>query len=107
MENNLENKINDDRALGFEQIDIYVNSKRYVLQKMPIRPAMKMREKWVKVGGAIDDIVMADELLANVVVSPKVKLDDFTDYSELDELITKALLFQFGSKEQVNDLVKN
>lgn len=32
----------------------------------------------------------------NVVVQPKLKLDEFEDYAELDEVVTAAIKFQQG-----------
>lgn len=35
-------------------------------------------------------------VLENIVVQPKVTLDDFTDFAELDEVVTAAIRFQRG-----------
>lgn len=46
--------------------------------------------------GRIKRSAMYPAVLENVVVQPKVTVNDFEDYSELDEVVTEAIRFQQG-----------
>lgn len=81
--------------MDFEQKVIEVRGKEYTLQKLPLRKAMEIRQKWILSNGGYDDIAMCDECFKHIVVSPKVKLDDFTSLTEVEEIVTKALEFQY------------
>lgn len=89
-------------AKKFEQKTVTIGETEYIFQKLPIRKAMQMRQRYTQ-GNVIDDIKMSEELLEHVVVSPKRKLDDFDDYSELDALMTEAITFQYGGKFTKNN----
>ena len=86
--------------MNFKQKKVTVNDVEYTLQKMPIRPALAMRQKWQK-NGNIDDIIMCDEVFKNIVVEPKVKLDDFEFVEDAEELASECISFQYlGKSEQ-------
>lgn len=85
--------------MEFEQKTVEVMGKKYVLQKLPIRKALEIRQKWTLPSGMTDDVVMYDECLANIVVNPKVKIEDFEDLGELELLITECLFFQYMAKK--------
>lgn len=84
----------------FEQKTIKVNEKEYVLQKLPIRKALEIRQKWTLSSGLTDDVVMADEVFKHIVVEPKVKLDDFEDVAEVEEIVAQAVVFQYVEKQK-------
>ncbi|ERT62221.1 hypothetical protein [Peptoniphilus sp. BV3C26] len=84
--------------MAFEQKTVKVMEKEYVLQKLPIRKALEIRQKWTLPSGITDDVTMYDECLANIVVNPKVKIEDFDDLGELELLIAECLFFQYMVK---------
>lgn len=85
--------------MDFEQKTVKVMGKEYVLQKLPIRKALELRQKWTLPSGITDDITMADECLANIVVNPKVKMEDFEEISELELLVAECVFFQYSAKK--------
>lgn len=85
--------------MEFEQKKVTVKGKEYVLQKLPIRKALEIRQKWTLPSGITDDVTMYDECLANIVVSPKVKMEDFEDISELELLVAECVFFQYMAKK--------
>lgn len=85
--------------MEFEQKTVEVMGKEYVLQKLPIRKALEIRQKWTLPSGITDDVTMYDECLANIVVSPKVKMEDFEDISELELLVAECVFFQYMAKK--------
>ena len=84
--------------MKMEQKKVTVNEVEYTLQKLPIRNAMEVRQKWVKPDGRVDDVVMCDECFKNIVVSPKVELDDFTGIEVAEELAMACIEFQYMGK---------
>ena len=74
---------------------ITIRGKEYELQELPARQFLKMQQRHFdsKKGVPIMD-ALYDELIENIVVTPKgVKLDDFRT-SELEELMGAVLSFQ-------------
>lgn len=84
--------------MKMEQKKVTVNEVEYTLQKLPIRNAMEVRQKWVKADGRVDDVVMCDECFKNIVVNPKVELDDFTNIEVAEELAMACIEFQYMGK---------
>ena len=84
--------------MNYEQKTVTVDGVEYTLQKMPVRPAIKMRQEWQMGAGLIDDEKMYELVLKNIVVEPKVNLDDFTSIHILEELVKKAMEFQYLGK---------
>lgn len=82
----------------YRQKKVEINGREYIFQSVPIRTALEMRAAWTRPDSTCDDIIMSELLLKNVVVSPKMKLDDFENIAELDNVISSALLFAFYSK---------
>lgn len=84
----------------FKQKTETIHGVDYTFQKVPIRKAMEIRQEWsdpTKPGG-IDSIKMCDLVFANIVVSPKVKLDDFEDIEVAEDLALAAINFQYTSQ---------
>ena len=90
-------------AKKFEQKTITVGDKDYVLQKLPTRKALEIKQKWLDSNGQIIELNLYDEVLEHIVVNPKKTVDDFDDISELQTLGTEALNFQFGGKYTKNN----
>jgi len=87
----------------FEQKNIAVGDTEYVLQKLPTRKALEIKQKWLDANGQIIELNLYDEVLEHIVVNPKCRVDDFDDISELQELGAEALNFQFGGKYTKNN----
>lgn len=90
-------------AKKFEQKTITVGENEYVLQKLPTRKALEIKQKWLDSNGQIIELNLYDEVLEHIVVNPKKTVDDFDDISELQTLGTEALNFQFGGKYTKNN----
>lgn len=88
--------------MDFEQKTVTVEGNEYVLQKLPIRKALELRQKWTLPNGITDDVVMYEECLKNIVVSPKKKIEDFQSIAELEELILECIFFQYMEKKEVS-----
>lgn len=84
----------------FKQKKITKNGVEYTLQKLPVREAMKLRQRWgsKETASGIDDIKMAELCLENIVVVPKLKLDDFENVDDLEDLIAECIEFQYMGK---------
>lgn len=90
-------------AKKFEQKTVTVANKEYVLQKLPTRKALEIKQKWLDANGQIIELEMYDQVLEHIVVNPKKTVDDFDDISELNKLGTQAVNFQFGGKFTKNN----
>lgn len=77
--------------------EVEVNGKKYKLQKLPVRPALELRQRANK-DGSVDDILFYEELLEHIVVEPKLELDDFEDVNELEKLMVEVMDFQYMGK---------
>jgi hypothetical protein len=78
-----------------EQKKVKVNGVEYTLQKMPAREWIRLRKRCTK-NGNFDEEKFMDEILEHIVVDPKVKLDDFEEYADLEEVVAEAVNFQSG-----------
>lgn len=89
-----------DLGQQFKQKKVTVNGVEYTLQKMPVREALRLRQRWgsKETASGIDDEKMADLCLENIVVMPKVKMDDFENVEDLAELIKECIDFQYVGK---------
>ena len=74
-----------------------VDGIEYVLQKLPVRPGLELRQR-ARNGNDVDDIKFYEELLENVVIKPKKRLDDFDDIGHLEKLMTKVIEYQYQGK---------
>lgn len=88
--------------MDFDQKTVTVEGNEYVLQKLPIRKALELRQKWTLPNGITDDVVMYEECLKHIVVSPKKKIEDFQSIAELEELILECIFFQYMEKKEVS-----
>lgn len=82
----------------FEQKIVKVGDTDYTLQHPGARSALEMKKKWTNTDhkSGIDDMVLYEEMFKNVVVKPKVSLDDFVDPSQAEELGIQAFSFVFN-----------
>jgi hypothetical protein len=78
---------------------VSVNGVEYTLQHPGARWTMQMMDRVTTADGKILMEKMTDEILENVVVSPKVTIDDFDDdFGSLQELIQEAQTFLNSKK---------
>lgn len=89
-----------DLGQQFKQKKVTVNGVEYTLQKMPVREALKLRQRWgsKETASGIDDEKIADLCLENIVVMPKVKIENFDNVEDLTELIKECIDFQYLGK---------
>ena len=87
----------------YEQKKVTIGNVEYTFQRMPVRAAMKMRQKWVLGNGLIDDIKMCDEVFKNIVVEPSVNLDDFDSAEAAMDVVIEAVQYQYGKREEKNE----
>ena len=76
---------------------VTVGGEEYVLQKLPVRPGLELRQR-CRSGSEVDDIKFYEELLEHVVMKPKKKLDDFDDIGNLEDLMLKVIEYQYQGK---------
>lgn len=69
----------------------------YVLQKLPVRPGLELRQR-AREGGDVDDIKFYEELLQHVVIRPKKRLDEFDDIGHLEKLMKAVIEYQYQGK---------
>ncbi|VFB17198.1 Uncharacterised protein [Urinicoccus massiliensis] len=86
--------------MEFKQKKVTVEGVEYTLQKLPIRKALEIRQKWTLPNGTTSDLIMYEECLKHIVVEPKVKIDDFEELYELELLVGECLTFQFLEKKK-------
>jgi len=70
-----------------------IREKEYTFQEIPARQFLKMKQRCTDKNGQPIQEAFYSEILEHIVVSPKVKIDDF-GFSELDELASAAMEFQ-------------
>lgn len=89
-----------DLEKQFKKKKVTVNGIEYTLQKMPVREALKLRQRWgsKETASGVDDEKMADLCLENIVVMPKVKIESFDNVEDLAELIKECVDFQYVGK---------
>lgn len=89
-----------DIGQQFKQKKVTVGGVEYTLQKMPVREALRLRQRWgsKETASGIDDEKIADLCLENIVVMPKVKIENFDNVEDLAELIKECIDFQYLGK---------
>ncbi|MEK4026294.1 hypothetical protein ABZ756_13790 [Mammaliicoccus sciuri] len=83
-----------------EQKTITINEKEFTLQKVFPVEWLKIRDRCKNKFGVPSEEKTYKEVLAHIVVSPKMKIEDFDDWGELDELVKEAVNFQQGGDEE-------
>jgi|GEM_PF-2011564 len=71
-----------------------ISGVEYTLQKVAPRPWLKLMDEWEDKGKTNEKLT--DIVFEHVVVDPKVSIDDFEDYAEVEELSMAAYRFQRG-----------
>ncbi|MEQ3347184.1 hypothetical protein [Peptoniphilus senegalensis] len=81
----------------FENKKVEVRGTEYLIQKIPTREAIRLRQQWQE-GGVVDDEKMIDLCLEHFVISPKKKMEDFDSIVELQELVQECISFVYLGK---------
>ena len=76
---------------------VKIKGKEYTFQKLSAREWIRLRKRCTK-NNNFDEEKFIDELLEHVVVDPKITMDDFEDYGELEEVVAEATNFQSGKQ---------
>ena len=83
-------------AVG-DQKTVKIDDEEYILQKPPARWILQVTDRCKNKYGVLQSEKYTDELIKGVVVSPKVSLDDFDDFTALAELTQQIETF-LGNK---------
>lgn len=73
---------------------------QYTFQHPGVRAITKINDASKNKHGVVLEERLAEEMLKQVIVSPKLKIDDFTDYGEFSEVINAAYTFVTGQDKQ-------
>ncbi|OXL83181.1 hypothetical protein BCV73_08890 [Paenibacillus sp. SSG-1] len=79
------------------------SGKEYTFQHPGVRTISKINDASKNKHGVVLEERLAEEILKSVVVAPKLKIDDFSDYSEFSEVINAAYSFVTGQDKQEGD----
>ena len=83
-----------------KQKQVEVNGNDYTLQKIPPREWVRLRERTKDRMGRINEENFISEILKHVVVDPPgLKMDDFEEYWEVEEVVQEAVSFLQGRRE--------
>lgn len=88
--------------MKMEQKKVTINEVEYTLQKLPVRHALKMQQRFSdsSLPDGINTEIACDECFANIVVSPKITLDEFDYIEDAVELMAECIVFQFAGKQK-------
>ena len=75
----------------------------YVFQFPGVRSVSKINDASKNKFGVVMEERLSDEMLKHVIVSPKLKIDDFPSYQEYMEVINAAYAFISGKDGEEND----
>lgn len=95
---------------NYEQKEFELGGTIYTFQRPPVRAALKMRMDWTNPDGAVDDIIMAEQVLKHIVVNPKLTLDDFDNVGQLQTVVNTAIVFAFfgtSADKELEELKKD
>lgn len=81
-----------------KQAQQIINGTEYTFQKLPVMAAFELREQFMTEHMGINRKKAYPLILEHIVVHPKKKMEDFEDISELDDVVTAAINFQYGGK---------
>lgn len=81
----------------FENKKIMLGGTEYLIQKIPTREAIRLRQQWLE-DGVVNAEKMMDLCLEHFVISPKKKMEDFDSVIELEELVQECINFVYLGK---------
>ncbi|KAF6618260.1 hypothetical protein G7L40_02160 [Paenibacillus polymyxa] len=81
-----------------------IEGKEYLFQHPGVRAVSKINDASKNKFGVLQEERLSEEMLKHVIVSPKLKIDDFEEYDEYSEVINAAYAFITGQdKGEKND----
>lgn len=75
------------------------SGKPYVFQHPGVRMVSKINDSSKNKHGVVMEERLSEEILKHVIVNPKMKIDDFSDYQEYQEVINAAYAFISGQDQ--------
>jgi hypothetical protein len=78
------------------------NGNQYVFQRPGVRAMTKITDRVKNKFGVVLDERLAEEMLQHVVVEPKVRIDDFDSYRELNEVVSAAYTFASDLEDEAD-----
>ncbi|MEK5278758.1 hypothetical protein NSS82_10940 [Paenibacillus sp. FSL H7-0735] len=75
------------------------SGKSYTFQHPGVRAISKINDGSKNKFGVILEERLSEEVLKHVIVDPKMKIDDFNDYTEYSEVVNAAYAFVTGNDE--------
>lgn len=79
------------------------SGKEYTFQHPGVRAVSKINDNAKNKHGVVSEEKLSDEILRLVVVSPKMKIDDFDSYTEYSEVINAAYAWIAGQEDEKDD----
>lgn len=79
------------------------SGKEYTFQHPGVRAVSRINDAAKNKHGIVSEEKLSEEMLRLVIVAPKMKIDDFEDYSEYSEVINKAYAWVAGQEEDDDD----
>lgn len=76
------------------------SGEHYVFQHPGVRMVSKINDSSKNKYGVVMEERLSEEILKHVIVSPKKKIDDFTDYQDYQEVINAAYAFISGQDQE-------
>lgn len=73
----------------------------YLFQFPGIRSVTKIQDRVKNKYGIMQDEKVADEVLTHIIVEPRLKIEDFNDIGEFNEVIGAAIKFMHGIDDEV------
>lgn len=68
----------------------------YTFKKIPPRQWARLRDRCKNRQGVVLEEKLMEEILASIVVNPRVTLDDFEEWSVAEEVVNAATTFCLG-----------
>ncbi|AIQ61859.1 hypothetical protein PSTEL_00660 [Paenibacillus stellifer] len=79
------------------------SGKEYLLQHPGVRNVSKITDRIKNKFGVPSGEKLAIEMLTHVVVEPKLTIDSFESYKELDDIVTRAFAFVTENEDLLDD----
>ncbi|AIQ63316.1 hypothetical protein PSTEL_09680 [Paenibacillus stellifer] len=79
------------------------SGKEYLLQHPGVRNVTKISDRIKNKFGVPSDEKLATEMLTHVIVDPKLTIDSFDSYKELNDIVTRAYAFVTENEDLLDD----
>ncbi len=76
--------------------EVVVNGATYTIQKLSPREWARLRDRSKNRHGQPVEENLLSEILKHMVIEPKLTLDDFQEWDDLQEVCNEAIVFQLG-----------